>query len=138
MPVLPLLSLNAEKVTAALLKNFETVEDMSEVVRYELSRQVRELLTELDYESDAAAKSKIIRSLSQSLNVINSQSLERKLAAKESEISALKNLFESEKLRYESEITELKNTIIELNSKLKIQAINEEKLQQIEKAKKLL
>ena len=131
-------TLNAEKVTAALLKNFETVEDMSEVVRYELSRQVRELLTELDYESDAAAKSKILRSLSQSLNVINSQNLERKLVAKESEISALKTLLESEKLRYESEIAELKKTILELNSKLKIQTINEEKLQQIEKDKKLL
>lgn len=127
-------TMTAEKITAALLKNFESVDDVSEVARYEISRHIKDLLSELNYESDPAEKSKMLRSLTQSLAVISNSSADRKLAEKDAEIRKLHKLLDVQQKSFE----DLQKRLSELESLIPGQTIDETKLRQIEKEKKLL
>lgn len=104
----------ADKIAQSVISSDRSMEDLTDVARYELAKALRKALTELPDEDDAE-RIKSLRSLAQSIASVSSQhqsdriaALQRSLDERDKQIGKLKEQIETMKAAHEAELNVLR------------------------------
>jgi hypothetical protein len=104
----------ADKIAQSVISSDRSMEDLTDVARYELAKALRKALTELQSDDDAE-HIKSLRSLAQSIASVSNQhqanriaALQRSLDDRETKIAGLKAEIEKLKADHEAELAALR------------------------------
>ena len=127
----------ADKIAQSVISSDRSLEDLTDVARYELGKEIRKALADLP-DDDDCSRIKALKSLAQSIASVSSQHQSDRIAALRRQIDDLKRQAESDKASWQAREAELLKRIADLENTPGNAGMSPETLEHIEHKIKML
>ena len=127
----------ADKIAQSVISSDRSLEDLTDVARYELGKEIRKALADLP-DDDDGSRIKALKSLAQSIASVSSQHQSDRIAALRRQIDDLKRQAESDKATWQAREAELLKRIADLENTPGNAGMSPETLEHIEHKIKML
>lgn len=127
----------ADKIAQSVISSDRSLEDLTDVARYELGKEIRKALADLP-DDDDGSRIKALKSLAQSIASVSSQHQSDRIAALRRQIDDLKRQAESDKASWQAREAELLKRIADLENTPGNAGMSPETLEHIEHKIKML
>ncbi len=127
----------ADKIAQSVISSDRSLEDLTDVARYELGKEIRKALADLP-DDDDGSRIKALKSLAQSIASVSSQHQADRIAALRRQVDNLKRQAESDKAAWQAREAELLKRIADLENTPGNAGMSPETLEHIEHKIKML
>lgn len=127
----------ADKIAQSVISSDRSLEDLTDVARYELGKEIRKALADLP-DDDDGSRIKALKSLAQSIASVSSQHQSDRIAALRRQIDNLKRQAEADKAAWQAREAELLKRIADLENTPGNAGMSPETLEHIEHKIKML
>ena len=127
----------ADKIAQSVIASDNSLEDLTDVARYELGKEIRKALSDLP-DDDDGSRIKALKSLAQSIASVSSQHQADRIAALRRQIDDLKRQAENDKAAWQAREAELLKRIADLENTPGNAGMSRETLEKVEQQIKIL
>ena len=127
----------ADKIAQSVIASDNSLEDLTDVARYELGKEIRKALADLP-DDDDGSRIKALKSLAQSIAAVSGQHQADRIAALRRQIDDLKHQAEADKAAWQTREAALLKRIADLENTPGNAGMSRETLEKVEQQMKML
>ena len=127
----------ADKIAQSVIQSDNSLEDLTDVARYELGKEIRKALADLP-DDDDGSRIKALKSLAQSIAAVSGQHQADRIAALKRQVDDLKRQSEADKAAWTKRESELLKRIADLENTPGNAGLSRETLENIEHQVKII
>ena len=127
----------ADKIAQSVIQSDNSLEDLTDVARYELGKEIRKALADLP-DDDDGSRIKALKSLAQSIAAVSGQHQADRIAALKRQVEELKRQAEADKAAWTKRESELLKRIADLENTPGNAGLSRETLENIEHQVKII